>query len=276
MSGNGPEMETGERWSRVMRKAVRCLLLASLPLMVLLGVREVPPFDRWSLNSLFMAAALLAALFLRFEERKYGAREVAVVGALAAAGAAGRVLFAAVPGVQPVTFLAVLAGYVLGSDNGFLVGALAALLSNFFLGQGPWTPWQMMAWGLAGASGGMLSRLVGGRVKRVPIGILAAAWGFLFGWMMNLWFWLSFIYPLTWASFLAACASSFWFDLLHAGGNLLFALALTVPMASMLERYRRRFGFQYLGEGGEVGTGTLRGGTDALLLGGEGGEDAWT
>lgn len=241
-----------------LRPALRWFLFAALPLMVFLGIKGVAPFDRWSLNSLFMAGVLLAALFLRFEERRYGAREVAAVGALAAVGAAGRVLFAAVPGVQPVTFLAVLAGYVLGEDNGFLVGALSAFLSNLFLGQGPWTPWQMTAWGLAGVSGGLLSRILRGRLRRLPIGLLAAAWGFLFGWMMNLWFWLSFIYPLTWTSFLATCASSFWFDLLHAGGNLLFALALTVPMASMLERYRRRFGFQYLGEGSALGRGALR------------------
>ncbi len=229
-------------------RMLRGFLLTSMPALVFLGLKGVTPFDRWSLNSLLLALLLLTLLFLRFEEGDYGAREVAVVGALAAVGAAGRVFFAAVPGVQPATFLAVLAGYALGAESGFLVGALIALLSNIFLGHGPWTPWQMIAWGLAGASGGLLAALRRERRLLPAAAVLVTAWGFLFGWIMNLWFWLSFVYPLNWASYLGTGATSFWFDLLHAAGNLLFTLALWRPMAQMLRRYRERFDFVYLGE----------------------------
>ncbi len=231
-------------------RVLRLLLLASLLTTVILGMTGVAPFSRWSLNSLLVALLLLALLFLRFEEGDYGAREVAVVGALAAVGAAGRVFFAAVPGVQPATFMAVLAGYALGSEPGFLVGALIALLSNIFLGHGPWTPWQMLAWGAAGASGSLLQVFRRQRTLVTAAAVTVTVWGFLFGWIMNLWFWVSFIYPLTWSSLLAACAASFWFDFLHAAGNLAFALALWNPMAGMLRRYRERFRFLYLGEGG--------------------------
>lgn len=229
-------------------RTLRYLLLACLVTFILLGLRGVEPFSRWSLNSLLLGLLLLALLFLRFEERDYGAREVAVVGALAAVGAAGRVFFAAVPGVQPATFVAILTGYVLGAEPGFLVGALIALLSNIFLGHGPWTPWQMLAWGLAGASGGLLTAFRRERGILAAAAVLASAWGFLFGWLMNLWFWLSFVYPLTWGTYVAACATSFWFDLFHAVGNLAFVLVLWRPMADMLKRYRERFGFVYLGE----------------------------
>ncbi len=229
-------------------RAVRYALAALAALLVYLGVTGVPPFDNWSMNSLFLAVMALAFLFLRFEEGEYGSREVAVVGALAAVGAAGRVLFVAVPGVQPVTFIAILAGYVFGAEPGFMVGALAALLSNIFLGQGPWTPWQMLAWGLAGASGGLLSAALKRRVKVVPIAALCTAWGFLFGWMMNLWFWLSFVYPLTFRSLAAANLASLWFDLFHAAGNLAFAVFLTLPMATMLLRFRERFTVEYVVE----------------------------
>ncbi|MDI6873760.1 ECF transporter S component [Candidatus Solincola sp.] len=228
---------------------LRWILLASIPASVFLGIEGVAPFSRWSLNSLLLALLLLALLFLRFEEGDYGAREVAAVGALAAVGAAGRVFFAALPGVQPATFLAVLAGYALGAEPGFLVGALVALLSNIFLGHGPWTPWQMLAWGLAGASGGLLAAFHREKRLLAAAAVLVTAWGFLFGWFMNLWFWLSFVYPLNWASYVATCATSFWFDLFHAAGNLAFVLALWRPMADMLRRYRERFGFRYLGNG---------------------------
>lgn len=227
---------------------MRCLRYALLILAaaaVLLGVREVPPFDAWSLVSLLLAGILLAVLFIRFEEGEYGSREVAVVGALAAAGTAGRVLFAAIPGVQPATFIAVVAGHVFGAEMGFMTGALIALLSNLFLGQGPWTPWQMLAWGGAGAAGAITSWFGGGKARIWAVAMVAAIWGFVFGWFMNLWFWLSFVYPLTLKTYLAACAASLWFDTFHAAGNLLFAAVLARPVIEMLSRFRGRFSITF-------------------------------
>ncbi|MBN2027848.1 MAG: ECF transporter S component [Actinobacteria bacterium] len=227
---------------------VKYALLALAGLLVYLGIAGIAPFVNWSMNSLFLAVIILAVLFLRYEEGEFGSREVAVVGALAAVAAAGRVLFAAVPSVQPATFIIILAGYVFGSEPGFMVGALTALLSNIFLGQGPWTPWQMLAWGLAGASGGVLAAVLKKRVRIMPIAALCTVWGFLFGWMMNFWFWLSFVYPLTLRSFMTANLTSFWFDLFHAVGNLLFAIFLTTPVATMLLRFRERFAVEYMAE----------------------------
>ncbi len=237
--------ETGDTWAR---RALRSLLVALVPVLVFLGVLGVAPFSNWSLNSVMLALLVLASLFLRFEKGDYGSREVAVVGALAAAGAAGRVLFAALPGVQPATFVAVLSGFVLGEESGFLVGSLIALLSNLFLGHGPWTPWQMLAWGMSGVSGGALSRLLRGKIRMAPIAVLTTFWGFLFGWILNLWYWLSFIYPSSLASYVATCAASFWFDLMHAAGNLVFVLVLGRSVAVMLQRYRDRCRYHYMEE----------------------------
>ncbi|MGQ9476014.1 MAG: ECF transporter S component [Actinomycetota bacterium] len=257
-------------------RTLRRLIAAALLLLVLLGVAGVAPFSRWPINSLLLAILLVALLVVRFEEGNYGAREVAVVGTLAAVGAAGRVFFAAVPGTQPATFIAILAGYVLGPEPGFLEGALIALLSNLFLGHGPWTPWQMLAWGMAGVSGKLLQFFRRERSLLIAAAVLCTSWGFLFGWIMNLWFWASFVYPLTWSSFLAACAASFWFDLLHAAGNLAFVLALWRPMAEMLRRYRERFGFLYLGEGTEAGSGGVPAGILPPSLSGLGGRSRRT
>ena len=232
-------------------RILRYVLLVLAAVFVYLGVSGVTPFDNWSLSSLCLALLALAVLFIRFEEGEYGSREVAVVGALAAVAAAGRVLFAAVPGVQPATFIVIMAGYVFGAEPGFMVGALTALLSNIFLGQGPWTPWQMLAWGLAGASGGLLAAVMKRRLRVTPIAVLCTAWGFLFGWMMNFWFWLSFVYPLTFKSYITANLTSLWFDLFHALGNLLFAVFLTAPVAAMLMRFRERFDVEYVVEGTE-------------------------
>ncbi|MDX6400532.1 MAG: energy-coupling factor transport system substrate-specific component, partial [Gaiellaceae bacterium] len=112
------------------------------------------------LSLLLVAFALLAVGASWLEGRPDSAKEVALIATLAAAAAAGRVLFAAIPGVQPVTVITVVAGAALGARSGFAVGAIAAFVSNFFLGQGVWTPWQMLAWGACGVAGALAAGLI--------------------------------------------------------------------------------------------------------------------
>ena len=83
---------------------------------------------------------------------------VAVVGTLAAVAALGRDAFVALPDVKPITAMTLVVGYALGPLPGFTVGALGMLASNFLLGQGPYTPWQMAAWGMVGLAGRALGR----------------------------------------------------------------------------------------------------------------------
>ena len=79
--------------------------------------------------------------------KRQGLRQIMPTLVLAALAAAGRILFGPIPDFKPVSAIAIIAGATLGRRNGFMVGALAALTSNFFFGQGMWTPWQMYAWG---------------------------------------------------------------------------------------------------------------------------------
>src|SRR6266702_8684896 len=96
------------------------------------------------LSLLLVAAALIALGVAWLESGPDSAKELALIATLGGAAAAGRVLFAAIPGVQPVTVITVAAGCALGPRAGIAVGGIAALVSNFFLGQGVWTPWQML------------------------------------------------------------------------------------------------------------------------------------
>ena len=129
-------------------------------------------------------AVVLATLSLvvfgvaAWEHGPNGAREIALVASYAATAAAGRVLFVAIPSVQPVTIMTACAGAALGPRAGAAVGALAALVSNGFLGQGPWTPWEMLGWGLVGGSAGMCGRLLRRRSALVSFGVV---WGFAYG-----------------------------------------------------------------------------------------------
>jgi energy-coupling factor transport system substrate-specific component len=119
--------------------------------------RRGPRFDpaRGGIATLLAAFAVLVAGFAWLEGGTVSARDLTLVATLGGLAAAGRVLFAPVPSVQPVTVIVAAAGVALGPRRGFAVGALAAIASNFFLGQGPHTPWQMLAWGGCGLAAGL-------------------------------------------------------------------------------------------------------------------------
>ena len=189
-----------------------------------------------ALSLLLVAAAVLVAGAAWLDPALGGSKTLALVATLAAAAAAGRVLFAAIPGVQPVTVIVVATGAALGLRSGVAVGATAALVSNIFLGQGPWTPWQMLAWAGCGVVGGLAAPLIR---RRVPFALLCFVLGFAFSGLMDVWEWYSF-YPHTWEALVVQMSRGFWFDAAHAIGNLLIALAVGPELRRLLERYARR------------------------------------
>jgi energy-coupling factor transport system substrate-specific component len=162
-------------------------------------------------------------------------RELALVAALAAAAAGGRVLFAFIPNVQPVTMIVAVTGATLGARAGIATGGAAALVSNAFLGQGPWTPWQMIGWALVGAGAAAIGRPLRNRWMLAAYGIVC---GFLFDWLMDVWAWSSLGGGAT--SFVALASTGIWFDVAHAAGNVLLALAAGPTLIRMLDRYARK------------------------------------
>ncbi len=190
------------------------------------------------------AAVTLAALALvsvgiaAWEHGPGGAREVALVGSYGAAAAAGRVLFAAIPNVQPVTTMTACAGIALGPRAGAAVGGLAAIVSNGFLGQGPWTPWQMLAWGLVGASGGAAAPLL--RRSRIALIVFCALWGFVFDAILNVVDLATFGPSWTWQAFWALEGRGFAFDVAHATGNAVLAAVAGPGLIRLLDRYGTR------------------------------------
>jgi energy-coupling factor transport system substrate-specific component len=209
---------------------VRRLLFCSVALLVAALVVQ-----DGALATALGALALVVAGIAWFEGGTDSTRELAVIATLAAAAAAGRVLFAAVPGVQPVTVIAIVAGAALGMRAGVATGALAAV-SNLFLGQGIWTPQQMLGWGACGAIGALLGGVVRNRFALAAVGFVL---GFAFSASMDVWLWYGFA-PHTWASLVAVVGRGVWFDLSHAIGNVVLALAVGPELRRMLDRYGAR------------------------------------
>jgi energy-coupling factor transport system substrate-specific component len=182
------------------------------------------------------AGALLAGLVLWLERGPGSAKELVLVATLAGVAAAGRVLFAPIPGVQPVTVIVIAAGAALGLRAGIGVGLLAAFVSNVFLVQGPWTPFQMLGWGACGAAGAVLVPLVR---RRIAFAVLACILGFGFSVYMDVWEWFAF-YPHTAAALAVVVGKGLPFDVAHAAGNVVLALVAGPELWRLLERYSRR------------------------------------
>jgi len=231
-----------------MKKSHICLILIfiiSIGALVIPAFPELPlsSFMNWGLITTFLAVLAVAAFFFEFEAAAVSSKEVALVAMLGTISAVLRVPFAAIPNVQPCTYLIICSGYVFGPVAGCMVGAITALISNFFLGQGPWTPYQMLAWGLAAVSAAYVRRLNPGKVGLIVFGVI---WGYLYGWLMNTWFWVSFTYPLTLRTFVVTQFSSIWFDTFHAAGNAIFLGVFGLKTITILERFKKRFNWSFI------------------------------
>ncbi len=181
--------------------------------------------------------ALVALGLVALERGGGGPKELALVATLGAAAGAGRVLFAPIPSVQPVTVICLVAGAALGPRAGLAVGPVAALISNTFLGQGAWTPPQMALWALAGLVGAAL-----GPVCRTVWGLatVGAVWGIVFGLAMNLWSLAVFGPEVSWAAFTLMAGRSIPFDVAHSVGNVILAVAIGPALVRLLSRYAAR------------------------------------
>jgi len=196
----------------------------------------------WGIVAVILSVLVILAFFFRFESTILSSKEIALVSMLATTSAVLRIPFAAIPSFQPCTFLIICSGYVFGPIAGFMVGAMTPLISNFFLGQGPWTLYQMLAWGLIGFGSAYLRRFKLDRKGLILIGVLC---GFIFGFITNIYFWLYFIYPLTLRTFIFAQLTSLWFDVSHAVGNAIFLGLFGTRTIAILERYKKRFNWVY-------------------------------
>jgi energy-coupling factor transport system substrate-specific component len=188
-------------------------------------------------------AALAATLLVGFAwyERQHPSNHVvALVATLAALAVLGRVAFAPLPNVKPTLAIVFLAGYALGGAPAFVVGATAALVSNFFFGQGPWTPWQMVAFGLVGVLGAVFATVTRRRAGRLPLAVACGVAGYACGLLLDVGTWLNFGGGQT-GQLGFTVARGIPFDIALAAGDIAFTLAFGPALVAALTRYRTRF-----------------------------------
>jgi energy-coupling factor transport system substrate-specific component len=193
----------------------------------------------WPLASFALVAVVLALGWLAYERTAPSAKMVAIVGTLAAIAALGRDAFVALPDVKPITAIALVVGYALGPLPGFSVGALGMLASNFVLGQGPYTPWQMAAWGLVGLAGAALGTVSRRGLGRVSLALACALAALCAKEIMNVYTW-TLGASHTPAAFVIVAGQGLPYDVTDTIASFFFGLAFGPELARLLARMRAR------------------------------------
>lgn len=187
---------------------------------------------------------LLLSMFpfiFEFEKRRPKAQELVPIAVMAALAAIGRFAFAALPQFKPIIAIIIITALAFGPEAGFLTGAVAMLASNFFFGQGPWTPWQMYCCGIIGFLAGLLGQ--NGFLKhKWSICLFGFLSGYIYGMIIDIWTVSVFTSQITWQSILAIYASGFYFNTILAIATAFFLFVLERPIIKKLERIKIKFG----------------------------------
>jgi len=220
------------RLRKLIRIAVPFVLIPGLVLAGGILLRE----RQYAMVSLLVALLSLLLFFAGFEKKKTGNRRLVIVSVMVTLSVVGRFI----PIIKPVTALTVLTAMYLGGEAGFLTGALSALISNFYFGQGPWTPFQMFAWGLIGLLAGFLSEpLIRSRVFLMIYGAIAGA---LFSFLMDVWTVLWYNGSFSGSLYLGALVTAIPYTILYAVSNCIFLWIFAKPFGEKLSRVKIKYG----------------------------------
>ena len=213
-----------------------CVLV---PLVVYLGAKI---FNEKQYAWISLCVAILACVpfFIRFESRDNDVRRLVLIAVMVALSVVGRFVFAPVPGFKPVTAMVAVTAMYFGSEAGFMTGALTAVISNFYFGQGPWTPFQMFAWGIIGFVIGLIAEpLKRSTFLLVLSGIIA---GVAFSLLMDVWSTLNADGTFNIMRYFSFVVSSLQFMAIYAVSNVIFLLVLSKPIGKIFERVKVKYG----------------------------------
>lgn len=219
------------------------LILVFIPAVIAVGLTQ---WDnrRYYIVSMLIILLSMVPFVLVFEKRRPKARELVLIAVMTAIAVAGRAAFYLVPQFKPIAAIVIITGVSLGSEAGFLTGALTAFVSNMFFGQGPWTPWQMFALGILGFLSGLIFRkeiktkfqlimlcVYGAFVTFAVYGVIADTSSFFMNGSQP-----------TWAALLSVYASGVVFNAIHAASTFVFLFVLTKPFLNKIKRIKIKYG----------------------------------
>ncbi len=191
----------------------------------------------WSVIIMFLT---IAAFFIRFEKKKVRTRRLVIVAVMTALSILGRFIFAALPAFKPITAIVIVTAIWMGPECGFMVGTLTALISNFYFGQGPWTPFQMLAWGFIGLTAGLLSKPL--KKSMVLLAIYGALSGVFYSCFMDIWTVLFYEEGFVWTLYKAALITAIPYIISYAVSTVVFLLLIGKPFGEKFDRVINKYG----------------------------------
>ena len=221
------------------------ILIQIMMLLLAIGTIYVGLFAfekrHYILTNILLVLYAMVPFFYRFEKRKPKAREIVLLAVMIAIATVGRAAFFMIPNFKPTLAIVIIAGICLGKESGFFIGSMSAFVSNFLFGQGPWTPYQMIATAVIGYLAGLF-------FYRNPVSTwIVAFFGgiaafFIYGGIVDLWTIFYMNPEPSIASAVVVYSAATYFNAVHAVATILFLSLLTEPMMQKINRVKIKYG----------------------------------
>lgn len=222
----------------------KVITLGCILCMMVLAIVGIVLYQDQQYNTISIAIVCLSCIpfYFKYERRKPQTREIVVLAIMIALTIVSRMLFMVTPNFKPMTVLVILCGMVFQKESGFLCGSLGALLSNFFFGQGPWTPFQMLSWGCIGYMAGVLNTKQYLQKHRLALYIYAVVSGIFFSMFMDIWAVMSLDYTFSMERYLASVVTSLPMMITYVVSNVIFMVLLKDKLLQILDRVKIKYG----------------------------------
>ena len=218
------------------------MVLVAIPITIFVGVFYLNDRQYYYISMMIIAETVLPFIMI-FEGKRPQARELVIIAVMCGIGVAGRSAFFMLPQFKPVTAIVIIAGVAFGGEAGFLVGAVTGFVSNFFFGQGPWSPMQMFAFGIIGFVAGILFRKGILRRNRVALCVFGGIATFgIYGGIMDGAMVLMYQNAPTKEMFFLSYLQGIPFNLLHGLATVIFLWLISDTMLEKLDRIKRKYG----------------------------------
>lgn len=216
-------------------KYIVCLII--IPMILIIGYKAFGE-KRYAFITMAIAVCSVIPFALRFENKKGSTERMVILSVMIALCVVLRYCFSMIPHFKPVTALVVITGIYMGGETGFLCGAFSAVLSNFIFGQGPWTPFQMFAWGMTGLVAGIFSKYL--KKSRVGLGIYGAASGIMYSLIMDIWtaMWQEGVFNIK--RYIACVVTSLPVMAIYIVSNIIFLWLMAKPIGEKIERVKKK------------------------------------
>lgn len=224
---------TNDNRYRILQVIKYLVCLIGIPTVVVGGTIA---FDGKQYAFLSIVVIVLAAVpfIISFEKRNVSTERLVILSVLVALSVFGRFCFSPLPHFKPVTAVVIITGMYMGMEMGFMCGALSAVLSNFMFGQGPWTPFQMFAWGIIGFLSGVFAKML--KKNMIALLVYGALCGIIYSLFMDIWttMWQDGYFNLS--RYMAYVTFAIPTIVVYMVSNVVFLLVLARPIGKKLER----------------------------------------